>query len=158
MGEIFDWSYPGLKWSHFHSLANLLSLRNGGQAEPSSLSDTVLEEGWDSDDNGDEDAPSIDTRFAHQISDSGHGRLKRRFLDCLAEFAANKKGGTAVACSAMKEAEDNVFIWIARNEGFSDVDKLAFDELGKVLGSLSDISGKSRVTASFLHTKVMLLV
>lgn len=148
-----DWNYPGLNWSHFHSLANLLSLRNGGQAEPSSLSDTVLEEDLDPDDNGDGDAPGIDTRFAHQISESGHGRLKRRLLDCLAEFAANKKGGTAVACSAMKEAEDNVVIWIARNEGFSDVDKPAFEKLGKVLGS-----GMSRVTAFFLHTKLMLLI
>ncbi|MCJ1438446.1 hypothetical protein MMC27_007835 [Xylographa pallens] len=139
MSERFDWNYPGLDWSHFHSLANLLSLRNGGQAEPSSLSDTVLDEDWDPDDNGDGDAPSIDTRFAHQISDSGHGRLKRRFLDCLAEFAANKKGGTAVACSAMKEAEDNVIIWIARNEGFSDVDKPAFDRLGKILADQSEI-------------------
>jgi hypothetical protein len=155
MSESFDWNYPGLNWSHFHSLANLLSLRNGGQAEPSSLSDTVLEEDWDPDDNGDGDAPSMDTRFAHQISDSGHGRLKRRFLDCL---AANKKGGTAVACSAMKEAEDNVVIWIARNEGFSDVDKPVFDKLGKVLGSLSCKSGTFRVTALFLHTKLMLLV
>ena len=149
MSESFGWNYPGLNWSHFHSLANLLSLRNGGQAEPSSLSDTVLEEDWDIDDNEDGDAPSIDTRFARQISDSGHGRLKRRFLDCLAEFAANRKGGTAVACSAMKEAEDNVIIWISRNEGFSDVDKLAFDRLGMVLGSLSCNSGTSGVTAWF---------
>jgi hypothetical protein len=156
MSESFDWNYPGLNWSHFHSLANLLSLRSGGQAEPSSLSDTVLEEDWDPDDNGDTDAPSINTRFAHQISDSGHGTLKRRFLDCLAEFAANKKGGTAVACSAMKEAEDNVVIWIARNEGFSDVDKPVFDKLGKVLGSLSCNSGTSPVTALFLHTKLTL--
>ena len=158
MSESFDWNYPGLNWSHFHSLANLLSFRNGGQAEPSSLSETVLEEDWDSDNNGDGDAPSINTRFADKISDSGHGRLKRRFLDCLAEFAANKKGGTAVACSAMKEAEDNVVIWIARNEGFSDVDKLVFDKLGKMLASLPCNSGTSLVTALFLHTKPMLLV
>lgn len=76
----------------------------------------------------------------------------------MAEIAAKKKGGTAVACSAMKEAEDNVVIWIARNQGFSDVDKLAFDKLGKVLGSLSCDSGTSRVTASFLHIKFMPLV
>ena len=158
MSESFDWKYPGLNWSHFHSLANLLSLRNGGQAERSSFSDTVLEEDWDSDNNGDGNAPSINTRFADEISDSGHGRLKRRFLDCLAEFTANKKGETAVACSAMKEAEDNVVIWIARNEGFSGLDKLVFDKLGKVLGSLSCNSGTSRVTALSLHTKPMLLV
>jgi hypothetical protein len=158
MSESFNWNYPGLNWSHFHALANLLSLRNGGQVEPSSLSDMLLEDAWDSDDNGDGDTPSIDTRFAHQISDSGHGKLKRRFLDCLAEFAANKKGGIAVACSAMKEAEDNVVIWIARNEGFLDVDRPVFDKLGKMLGSISCNSGTSRVTALFLHTQLMLLV
>ena len=151
MSERFDWNYSGLNWSHFHSLANLLSLRNGGQAEPSSLSETALEEDWDSDNNGDGDAPSIDTRFADKISASGHGRLKRRFLDGLAEFAANKKGGTAVACSAMKEAEDNVVIWIARNAGFSDVDKLMFDKVGNMLASLSCNSGTSRVMALFVH-------
>ena len=100
---------------------------------------------------------SIDTGFAHQISNSGHGRLERRFLDCLAEFAANKKGGIAVACSTMKEAEDNVVIWIARNEGFSDVDKPAFDKLGMLLGSLSCNRGTSRLTALFLHTELVLL-
>lgn len=110
MTESFDWNYPGLDWSHFHALANLLSLRNGGQAEPSSLPDIVLEDDWDSDEDKDGHTPSMDTRLAHQISDSGHGRLKRKFLDCLAEFAANKHGGAAVACSAMKEAEDNVLI------------------------------------------------
>jgi hypothetical protein len=95
MSEIFDWNYPGLKWSHFHSLANLLSLRNGGQVEPSSFLSTVLvEEDWDPDNNGDGDAASIDTRLTHHhISDSGHGKLKWRLLDCVAEFAANKKGG-----------------------------------------------------------------
>ncbi len=154
MSKSFDWNYLGLNWSHFHSLTNLLTLRNGGQAEPSSLSNTVLEEDWDPDDNGDGDAPSMDTIFAY----SGHGRLKRRFLDYLAEFAANKKGGTAVAYSAIKEAKDNVVIWIARNEGFSDMDKLTFNKLGKVLGSLSYNSSTSRVTALFLHTKLMLLV
>ena len=159
MGETFDWDYPGLNWSHFHSLANLLSLRNGGQAEPSSLSDTMLEEeDWDPDDNEEGDAPSVDTRFAHQISNSGHGRLKRRFLDCLAQFAANKKGGGGVACSAMEEAEDNVDIWISRNEGFSDADKRVFDQLEKALGLLSCNSGRSCVIALYMHTVLMPLV
>jgi hypothetical protein len=107
MSETFNWDYPGLNWSHFHSLANLLSLRNGGQAEASSLSDTVVDEDYSNDNNNDDEgAPSVNTIGAHLITDSGHGRLKQKFLDCLAEFAANKKGGTAVACSAMRESED----------------------------------------------------
>ena len=157
MGETFEWNYPGLNWSHFHSLANLLSLRNGGQAEPSSLSDTVLEEEWDPNDNGDEDAPSLVTRFAHQISDSGHGRLKRKFLDCLAEFAANKRCGPAVTYSALKEAEDSVTIWTARNEGFSDADKLMFVKFGKMLDSLSCNNGTVLFTILSVHTELILL-
>jgi hypothetical protein len=152
MGETFDWNYPGLNWSHFHSLANLLSLRNGGQVEPASLSIKLLEQDWDSNGDEDGDALSEDTRFAHQISDSGHARLKRRFLDCLAEFAASKKGGKTVACSAMREAEDNVVIWIARNEGFPDVDKPTFDRIGDLLRSLSGGNGTSRAVALLLDT------
>ena len=65
MSESFDWNHPGLNWSHFHSLANLLSLRNGGQAEPSSSYDTVLEDERDRDDNIVGDASSRDTRLAY---------------------------------------------------------------------------------------------
>lgn len=88
----------------------------------------------------------------------GMGALNEGSLIVWLNSRLTKKGGTAVACSSMKEAEDNVIIWIARNEGFSDVDKLEFDKLGKVLGSLSCNSGTSRVTALFLLTKFMLLV
>lgn len=137
MGERFDWNHPGLSWSHFHSVANLLSLRNDGQAEPSSLSDTVLEDGWDPEEDNDEETRSVNTMVAHKISSSGHERLKKRFLDSLAEFAANKKGGTAVACTAMKEAEDSVTIWIARNQGFSDADQCSFDNFAEAMSVLS---------------------
>ncbi|EMD85772.1 hypothetical protein COCC4DRAFT_152236 [Bipolaris maydis ATCC 48331] len=107
MGETFDWDYPGLNWSHFHSLANLLSLRNDGQAEASAI----------------------------QRPDSGHARLKQKLLDCLAEFAANRKGGATVACSAMRESGDSVSIWIARNEGFSEANKPMFSVLERLLES-----------------------
>ncbi|PVH95836.1 hypothetical protein DM02DRAFT_689266 [Periconia macrospinosa] len=133
MEETCNSNYPGLNWSHFHSLANLLSLRNGGQAEASSLSDTVLDEDYSSDISDDEGTISVNTFRAHRIAGSGHGKLKQKFLDCLAEFAANKKGGTAVACSAMRESEDSVSIWIARNEGFSEADEHVFIALEMLL-------------------------
>ncbi|KAF1978035.1 hypothetical protein BU23DRAFT_577533 [Bimuria novae-zelandiae CBS 107.79] len=140
MSNKFDWNHPGLNSGHFHSLANLLSLRNGGQAEPPSWFEPIHDDDdRHSDNNSDEDAHSIDTRTPHQISDSGHGKLKRRFLDCLAEFAANKKGSAMVACSAMQEGESNVTVWVARNEGFSKEDESTFDKLGKLLESLSGV-------------------
>ncbi|OCK75458.1 hypothetical protein K432DRAFT_429412, partial [Lepidopterella palustris CBS 459.81] len=133
MSESFDWNFPGLSRTHFNALANLLSLRNGGQVEPASLPDEVLDE----DCNDDWDAASVDTRNAHQISDSGYNRLKRKFLDCLAEFAANKQSGKTVTCTAMKEAEDNVTFWIARNGGFPDQEKPLFNKLSELLSKLS---------------------
>ncbi|KAF2263123.1 hypothetical protein CC78DRAFT_604897 [Lojkania enalia] len=140
MSEHFRWNSPDLNSAHFHALANLLSLRNGGQAEPASLIEDVLED--DSDD--DSDAASIDTDRPDQISYSGHARLKRKFLDCLAEFAANKKGGRTVACTAMKEAEDSVTLWIARNEGFAKQEEKVYDNLS---GMLSHISTKNETNA-----------
>ncbi|KAF5848467.1 hypothetical protein GGP41_005878 [Bipolaris sorokiniana] len=122
--------YPGLNWSHFHSLANLLSLRNGDQAEASSLSNAVLDEDYSNDKNDNAGASSVNTSCAHRIADSGHGKLKQKFLDCLAEFAANKKGGTAVACSAMRESKYS-------NEGFSEADKPIFTVPERLLESCS---------------------
>lgn len=137
MSESFDWNFSGFSKTHFNALANLLSLRNGGQVEPASLPDDLLEE----DCNDDWDAASVDTGKAHQISDSGHNRLKRKFLDCLAEFAANMKSGKTVTCTAMKEAEDDVTVWIARNEGFPDQEKPLFSKLSALLSSLSCSKG-----------------
>ncbi|KAF2806940.1 uncharacterized protein BDZ99DRAFT_573630 [Mytilinidion resinicola] len=116
MSETFDWSFPGLDKAHFTALANLLSLRNGGQVEEAWLPDDVLEEYYDDE-------------------------LKKKFLDCLAEFAANRKGGRAVVATAMKESEDSVTLWIARNEGFPELERPVYDRLGKLLGRLSGSQG-----------------
>ncbi|KAH7382685.1 hypothetical protein DE146DRAFT_760518 [Phaeosphaeria sp. MPI-PUGE-AT-0046c] len=136
MSESFNWSDSGLDRSHFHALANLLSLRNDGQAEPTSLSSTDIEHAWEIEDDSDDDTHSIDTSAARQITQSGHSKLKQKFLDGLAEFAANRKGGEAVACTAMRERESNVVIWITRNEGFSEADIPTFEKLGTQLASL----------------------
>jgi hypothetical protein len=79
MTEVFHWDHPGLNWAHFHSLANLLSLRNGGQAEPAALFDNVLEQDWEVHDEEEDDLLSLNTALVNQLSDSGHGRLKERF-------------------------------------------------------------------------------
>jgi hypothetical protein len=155
MSDSFDWNFPGLSRTHFNALANLLSLRSGGQVEPASIADEPLEEDRDDD----WDVASDDTRNAHQLSDSGHSRLKRKFLDCLAEFAANRKSGKTVACTAMKEAEDNVTIWIARNEGFPDQENLLFNKLSELLSRLSCSKGMCSLasrskTERYLHSSI----
>ncbi|KAH4322077.1 hypothetical protein HBI63_016210 [Parastagonospora nodorum] len=68
-----------------------------------------------------------------QISSSEHETLEQKSLDCSAEFAAIKKGGRAVACTAMAETEDSVTtLWIARNNGFEDADYSMFGRLAKL--------------------------
>ena len=133
MNATFDWGIPELNKAHFNAFAHLLFLRAGGQVDFASLPTDVLAD----DDNDDWDVASVDTNKAYQISDSSHARLKRKFLDCLAELAANKKDSKTVSCTAMKEAEDSVTIWIARNEGFPDKDKAVFDKISLLLGRQS---------------------
>lgn len=87
MAEAFVWNLPGLDRQQFTAFGNLLALQNGGKMEPASLCDEDLLHGKS--DNG-SDARSIDTSSPQQISDSGNDGLKKKFLDCLAEFAANK--------------------------------------------------------------------
>ncbi|KAH3959539.1 hypothetical protein HBI24_243260 [Parastagonospora nodorum] len=71
-----------------------------------------------------------------QISSSEHETLEQKSLDCSAEFAAIKKGGRAVACTAMAETEDSVTtLWIARNNGFEDADYSMFGRLAKLQSS-----------------------
>lgn len=138
MSEHFDWTFPGLNKHHFIALANLLALRNQGQVEPISL----YEESQNGDDSSyDNETSSIDTSQACQISVSGHDKLKREFLDCLAELMANERGGKSVTCSSMRETEEEVTLWIARNEGFRGSDHTFMETLGRLLEGLSNSNG-----------------
>lgn len=133
MAQSFDWNFPGLNRHHFTAYANLLALRNDGQVEPISLGNEILDEDKFDDDS---DAISIDTSRPQQISDSGCDQLKMKFLDCLAELTANKKGGKFVTCSSMMEGEETVTLWITRNGGFQVSDNIFFEKLSKQLSGL----------------------
>ena len=90
----------------------------------------------------DSEASSIGSNRLGQISNAGNCKMMRKFLDYLAEFAANKKGGKSVACTAMRETEESVTIWIARNEGFQSTDKQLFEEnLAELLSNISRCKG-----------------
>ncbi|KAM0134264.1 hypothetical protein ACHAP3_005577 [Botrytis cinerea] len=133
MAQDFNWNLQGLNKLEFTAYANLLALRNGGQVEPISLGTELSDE---NESTTDSDAISIDTSYPNQISDSGYHQLKTKFLDCLAELAANRKGGKYVACSSMMEGEENVTLWITRNGGFQIVDNIFFANLSKHLSGL----------------------
>jgi len=141
MADKFVWSLPGLDKYRFAAFGNLLALRNGGQVEPASLPENVLD--GNESENGSETS-SIDTDRPGQISRVSYRKLMRKFLDYLAEFAANKKGGKSVACTAMREAEESVIIWIARNGGFHSIEKQLFEEsLADLLSNISCFEGIS---------------
>ncbi|KNG83331.1 hypothetical protein ANOM_008385 [Aspergillus nomiae NRRL 13137] len=145
MAEQFNWTAPNLNQHHFISFANLLALRNGGQVEPAwSLHDSEEEERDEEDETNPDTASSVNTNQVQQISDSGYDKLKRKFLDCVAELAANDKGARFVACSAMREGEDEVTVWISRNEGFREVDHVAFARVGGLLGGLGSVDPGNR--------------
>lgn len=133
MAQDFNWNLPGLNRHRFTAYANLLALRNGGQVEIASLGTEMLDK---DESNDDSDAFSNDTSHPHRISDSGHHHLKSKFLDCLAELTANKKGGKSVACSSMMEGEETVTLWITRNGGFQITDILFFEKLSERLSGL----------------------
>jgi hypothetical protein len=141
MTDQFVWSLPGLNKHQFAAFGNLLALRSGGQVEPASMPEDIVD-GNESETIS--EASSVDTNCPGQISNAGHGRLTTKFLDYLAEFAANKKGGKSVACTAMREAEESVRIWIARNEGFQSTEKQVFEEnLADLLSNMSRYEGAS---------------
>lgn len=128
------WLQPGLNQNQFVALTNLLSLRNSGQVESTSLYEEP-----DPDeriDNGD-DSNSIDTTVGQQLSSSGNDRLKRQFLDDVAEFAAKEHGARFVACTAMIEREDEVKILITRNTPFEPSDFEFFDKFSNLVSSWS---------------------
>ncbi|KAH8807743.1 hypothetical protein F5884DRAFT_881127 [Xylogone sp. PMI_703] len=123
MTDQFVWSLPSLNKHQFIAFGNLLALRNGGQVEPASSFENILDE---DESEYDGETSSVHTDRPDYISSKSRSRLKK-FLDCLAEFAATKKGGKSVACAAMGEAEESVTVWIARNEGFRDVENYVLD-------------------------------
>lgn len=45
--------------------------------------------------------------------------VRRKFLDCIAQFFSHCKGWDGVTVSALREMEDGVEVDIARNDGFS---------------------------------------
>ena len=79
----------GVDEIRFAALANLLSLRNGGQLEPQVESDDCIDAFGQADSSDLDDA---DTNHPAQIADSGHPRLKKHFLDRLSELLSCRKG------------------------------------------------------------------
>jgi hypothetical protein len=104
-------------------LINLLSLRAGNAVRPT-ISDAV---GLDSDDLVEDGNESSNVGGSVDAADQDgqqlpFDRLRRRFLDRIAEVFAAERNGSFVAAAVLREVEreDHVDIWVARNNGFKE--------------------------------------
>ena len=98
----------------------------------------------DDDNNGEEakldnDGPETDATITSeatpQLLASRDEFLRRKFLNCVAELLANKRGGNHVAATALREGEDSVEIDIASNRPFTTIkDDEYLTSLSRFLG------------------------
>jgi len=123
----FSWNQDGLNKPLFVSLTNILSLRNGGQLE---AQDAFSDDATDA-----TGETSSSTPTTHPATLAG-SELKPRFLDRLAEVVSCKKAPTHVACAVMKEENNQVTIWVARNDGFVETDIIFFKRFEELMGKI----------------------
>jgi len=126
MSEKFDWKEQGLDRSRFEALTKLLRLRHQGQVETPTRYD---------DDHDDDNIPETDCSSvkASPPSDLEAGRLRRQFLDRLAELMANQKGGRHVAATAMSVSPNSVKVTVAKNDKFRLTDKEFLERVQSLL-------------------------
>ena len=109
-------SEPGLSGTdQLHAYAKLLRLRTGGKIQEASSFEELPD-----DDDGLLAADDADSIAVHQLSHFNEDKLKRLFLDRLAELVANVKDVQYVAVSLMVEWPDRVDVYVARNEGIDE--------------------------------------
>lgn len=111
----FHWASQGLNQAQFQAYTKLLRLRSGGQVENSVNSSQFLDNDDDEDDMDDtEDSSSLCPDI---LCDSNEDKVKRAFLDRLAEVVSPSKGGQHVSASLMAQWDDRVEILVAKNSG-----------------------------------------
>lgn len=134
----------GVENIRFAALANLLSLRNGGQLEPQEELDDCIDAFGQADDGDLDNLDDAGTNHPAQIAYSGHPLLKKHFLDRLSELHSRRKGGYDVVCSALREEEDGAQIQVTINTPFDEADKQFMEILQRLLPAIS--SATSTVT------------
>ena len=139
-----------VNWREFTSFACLLSLRNGGQLDPTAVDG--VDELDELDDINNDDSESVKTTSTDLIVQPKLDGLRKRFLDRLAELLANERGGTHVSSAIMSDQihGERVDIWVARNCGFEKrngsvktADEALLDKLQLALRSCSQESQPS---------------
>ena len=133
MTDTFDW-VPSKK-REFLGLANLLSLRTGGQIKPSPFVD---------DEAVDPDLLDVLVEEDEQpvgLGSSYDEKIKIKFLDRFAELMVREKDASSVSCAAMLADGHQVNILVSRNEGFGGVDYKFLDDFKEQMVLLTSSRG-----------------
>lgn len=133
-------SFEGWDKSRFEAYAKLLRLKNGGQIEEASDSNSteIADEQMEISDLNSPDSVNVEP-----LSQFNETKLKISFLDRLTEIIANEKGGLHVSASLMVEWPDRVDVLVAKNTGFRENDP-SIQLLATIASSLRDISKLDR--------------
>ncbi len=133
-------SFEGWDKSRFEAYAKLLRLKNGGQIEEASDSNSteIADEQMEISDLNSPDSVNVEP-----LSQFNETKLKISFLDRLTEIIANEKGGLHVSASLMVEWPDRVDVLVAKNTGFRGNDP-SIQLLATIASSLRDISKLDR--------------
>ncbi|KAK0615560.1 hypothetical protein B0T17DRAFT_497172 [Bombardia bombarda] len=131
--------------ARFDGLAKLLRLRYHGQVEAPSRAEDLwqddeaiaatndLAEGHETQ----QEQDSAHSTKAATLADFNSDRLKRFFLDRLAELVANEKGGRHVTATMMITGPDKVTVLIAKNNGLRPRDKHFLDIIAAQLREIA---------------------
>jgi hypothetical protein len=126
----FDWEANGLNRARFEALTKLLRLRYHGQVEGPRRFDEKQQNAEIEDDFV---LDELESDKAALLTNFDHDRLRRAFLDRLAELVANEKGGRHVSATMMVSGPDTVGIFVARNSTFRTKDLRFLEQIEEQL-------------------------
>ena len=169
MSTHFNWDLDGLDAPRFRAFANLLSIRHGGQLGDPELSEGAVLDNSDEEDDLDDDISEAATDHVVPISSSGHGHLKKKFLDRFAEIVSRERSAEGphpvsrtskkpqvskssrsessnsfVATATLREYEDHVKIYVTRNNGLQEQDQEFFRRVELLFAMSSTKDGKPK--------------
>ncbi|KAK2611824.1 hypothetical protein N8I77_005147 [Diaporthe amygdali] len=111
------WASKGLEQARFQAYVKLLRLRNGGQV---SDAESFIPGANDLETYQYTIAEDADSTMQAPLAYVDDDRLKRAFLDRLAELVANVRGGRHVSASLLIESPDGVEVLVSRNSGIKN--------------------------------------
>lgn len=144
--------YAQVVWaSHILSYLNPYTCsKTDGPKQTGRMLDASPEDGDEEEDDDDDYDDEMDDCLGADLIATGAGPhplavsdepIRQKFLNCIAELLAHKKGGKYVAATALREKEDSVEIDIASNSPFKPSDEEYLACLVRFLGERSAEEG-----------------